>query len=74
MFPVSLKGWEVLSMMASSLVSILCSTTSYKVANRGPTTEPAFLIILFSLLVSFALMCVPQYTIPKNMVLATTDW
>ena len=40
-------------MMASSLVGILCSTTSSKVANREPTTEASFLISLFGLLVSF---------------------
>ena len=48
MLTVSWRRWEVLSMIASTLVSILCSTTSSKVANWEPTTEPAFLISLFS--------------------------
>ena len=42
--------------MASNLADLLCSTTSSKVANRGPTTQPASLMSLFSQLVSFALM------------------
>ena len=59
-------------MMASSLVIILCSTTSFKVANPEPTTDPAFLISLFSMMASYALMPVPQYT-TAEMVLDTTD-
>ena len=59
-------------MTASSLVNIFCSTTSSKVADQEMTTEPAFLISLFSLSVPFALMPVPQHsTVKKMMVLIT---
>ncbi|XP_024912344.1 nudix (nucleoside diphosphate linked moiety X)-type motif 4a isoform X2 [Cynoglossus semilaevis] len=38
-----------------------------------PRTEPAFLMILLSLLVSLALLLLPQHTTAKKMALATTD-
>jgi len=49
-----------LSMIASSFASILSSTTSSRVTSLEPTTDSAFLISLFSLLASFALMLAPQ--------------
>ncbi|AWP02068.1 Hypothetical protein SMAX5B_003218 [Scophthalmus maximus] len=38
-----------------------------------PSTEPAFLISLFNLFVSLALMLLPHQTTVKNSTLATTD-
>lgn len=69
MFTDSWKEWKVLSMRARNLGGIFCSTTSWKVASREPTTEPAFMINSFSLLVSFTFISVPQHTTPKKMVL-----
>lgn len=40
----------------------------------GPTTDPGFLMSVFSLLVSCALMSVPQHIAAKMTVLATTYW
>ena len=48
-------------MNASSLVSILCSTTASKVANREPTREPSFLIIIQSVGVSCLDACAPTH-------------
>jgi len=49
---VECRGWEALSMILSSLLSILLSETSTEDFNSTPRTEPAFLMSLLSLLVS----------------------
>ena len=47
-------------MIACSFVSILSFASSSRVTSSEPTTHPAFLINLFSLFASFALMPAPQ--------------
>jgi len=58
--------------MDNSLFSVLLSTTVSKDSNLRPSAEPAFLMILSSLLVSLALMLLLQHTAAKKMALATT--
>jgi len=43
---VACRGWEALSIILSSLLSILLSETSTKDSNSTPRTEPAFLMSL----------------------------
>ena len=64
------RGWETLSMIASSVPSILSSTSSSRVTSSEPTTDSAFLMSLICLLASFALMPAPEDTTAKKLVLA----
>jgi len=57
---VACRGWEALSIILSSLLSILLS-------------EAAFLMNLLSLLASDAFTLLPQHTTALKMMLATTE-
>ena len=61
-----MDGWEVLSMMARSLVDTLLY---HLLQGRQLRAEKylVFLISLFSLLTSFASMLVPQHTAAKKL-------
>ena len=52
------RGWETLSMIASSFASILSSVTSSRVTSLEPTTDSAFLVSSFSL---FAFLCLDAH-------------
>ena len=67
------SGCDVLSMMLNSFFNIFSSTTNSIGSRANPSTEPAFFISLFSLLLSLPLMQLPQQMTAKNIALSTTD-
>lgn len=58
----SWHGWVSSVLMTESLAKILLSPIISSKSSLSPRTEPAFLIILLSLLVSIPFMLLPQHT------------
>ena len=71
------RGWEILSIIWSSLCNILLSNTNSRGSPAAPSTEPAFLIYLLDsdgslTTVSQCLKYIAKQTVTHTMILTNT--